>query len=67
MIFNTSTSLLVLGLLKNNYCQLLNNLDLPIKLLEKTHYYRVHWGRSLTPPLKPLNAQSVQQVNYFLV
>ena len=68
VILNLSTSLLLhLFGLETNYYQLLNNLDLPIKVLESTDYYHVHWGGSLMPPLKPTTAYSVQQVNYFLV
>ena len=64
MIQNISTSLVhLMGI----YCRLLKNLDLPIKVLENTNYYHVHWGGSLMPPLKTLIATSVQQVNYLLI
>ena len=58
MVLNISTSPLSqngLGLM-TNYYQLSNNLDLPIKVLENTNYFHVHWGGSLMPPLKPINA-----------
>ena len=69
MTLNISTSLRLGHLLslKTNYCRLLNDLDLPIKVLDITNYYHVHWGGSLMPPLKTIIAQSVQQVNYLLI
>ena len=68
MILNISTSLLSTFLRwHTNYYKLSNNLGLPIKVLENTNYYHVHWAGSLMPPLKPTNAYNVQQVNYFLV
>ena len=65
MILNISTSL-ILGF-HTTYYQLLKNLDLPIKVLDITNYYHVHWGGSLMPPLKTIIAKSVQQVNYLLI
>ena len=64
MILNILTSLVHLF---GNCCRLLNNLDLPIKVLDITNYYHVHWGGSLMPPLKTIIAKSVQQVNYLLI
>ena len=55
MILNILTYGDFMGL-ETNYCGLLNNLDLPIKVLENTDYYHVHWGGSLMPPLKPVDA-----------
>ena len=55
MILSILTSHDCMGL-DNNYCKVLNNLDLPMKVLEDTNYYHVHWGGSLMPPLKPMNA-----------
>ena len=54
MILNISTFLILW--LDATYYQLLNNLDFPIKVLENTNYYHVHWGGSLMPPLKPTTA-----------
>ena len=65
MILNISTSLILRGY--PGYYQLLKNLDLPFKVLDNTNYYHVHWGGSLMPPLKTINAKSVQQVNYLLM
>ena len=56
MILNILTSLDCRMMLDANYSRLLNNLDLPIKDLDITNYYHVHWGGSLMPPLKPVNA-----------
>ena len=55
MILNILTSLKCMRL-ETNYCRLLNDLDLPIKVLDITNYDHVHWGGSLMPPLQSINA-----------
>ena len=56
MILNILTSLDWCMVIFTNYDWLLNKLDLPIKVLDITSYYHVHWGGSLMPTLKPMNA-----------
>ena len=68
MILNISSFLKnILGLLKNKYERLLNDLDLPMKVVDVINYFHVNLGRTLMLLLKPSTVPSAQQVNLFAV
>ena len=72
MILNIASFLIssflkkIIGL-NNKYQRLLNDLDLPMKVVDVINYFHVNLGRTLMLLLKPSTAQSAQQVNLFAV
>ena len=53
--------------LKNKYERLLNDLDLPMKVVDVINYFHVNLGRTLMLLLRPSTVPSAQQVNLFAV